>query len=67
MPYETIFFRLLNRVGHFRYFYQSSDIRYLSDTEKSIEISDYKSTVSEDQISDHQISTFDSPILFTLF
>jgi hypothetical protein len=31
------------RAGHFRYFYRSSDIRYLSDTEKSIEISNFKS------------------------
>jgi hypothetical protein len=31
------------RAGHFRYVYRSSDIRYLSDTEKMIEISDFKS------------------------
>jgi hypothetical protein len=34
---------LINRAGHFRYKYRYFDIRYLSDTEKSIEISDLKS------------------------
>jgi hypothetical protein len=52
---------VLARAGHFRDLYRSSDIRYLSDTEKRIEISDLK--VPEDRISGHQISTFDSPIL----
>jgi hypothetical protein len=34
---------LVPRAGHFRYKYRYFDIRYLPDTEKSIEISDFKS------------------------
>jgi hypothetical protein len=49
------------RAGHFRYFYRSSDIRYLLDTGKGSKYRTLK--VSEGRISGHQISTFDSPIL----
>jgi hypothetical protein len=37
------FYGAICRAGHFRYKYRYFDIRYLSDTEKSIEISDLKS------------------------
>jgi hypothetical protein len=54
--FTTIF---IFRAGHFRYFYRSFDIRYLLDTEKRIEISDFKS-IGRSNIGP---PNFDSPIL----
>jgi hypothetical protein len=52
---------LNSRAGHFRYKYRYFDIRYLSDTEKSIEISDLKSM--EYRVSYYKLSLpiFDTP------
>jgi hypothetical protein len=50
------------RAGHFRYKYRYFDIRYLSDTEKSIEIPDLKSKGISNIVL--QIFTSDTPILY---
>jgi hypothetical protein len=52
------------RAGHFRYKYRYFDIRYLSDTEKSIEISDYQSIGISYIVL--QNFTSDTPILYRI-